>query len=294
MDRGQWSIVYESIKRQARRLPLDTRLVFNDGLIVAMYVWSVAHDRPMCWACDRAHYHALFRPRTLPSVSQFTRRVKSPRVRRILQWVHEDLADAGTPVALQFVDGKPLVVGVASRDPDARRGHVMGGYAKGYKVHPLMSAACRKIKAFALTPLNRHEMPVAAELLACVPPMSEGSMLLADGNYDAADFHTLVESRGGRLLTKPRGFAKHPVTRRQMGAARRAHNDLWESSPELCHNVYKRRVNAEGILSALTSYGGGLGPLPAFVRRLPRVTRWVGAKIILYNARVTLKNTAAA
>lgn len=293
MDRGQWTIVYESIKRHARRLDRDPRMVFNDAQIVAMYLWSVVHDRPMCWACDRSNYNRLFRPRRLPSVSQFTRRVKSARVRRVLQGVHEDLADGNTPVTLQFVDGKPLVVGVASRDPDARRGKVMGGYAKGYKVHPLMTAS-RKIRTFALTPLNRHEMHVAAELIASVPPMTEGSLLLADGNYDAADFHKLVESRGGRLLTRPRGYAKHPVTRRQMGAARREHNDLWENAYELCSRVYALRVNAESILSALTSYGGGLGPLPAFVRRLPRVTRWVGAKIILYNARVTLRSRVAA
>jgi len=293
MDRSQWTITYESIQRMARRLRRDPRLVFNDVLIVAMYMWSVAHDRPMCWACDRRNYSRLFRPRRLPSVSQFTRRVKSTRVRQVLQWVHEDLADVDASVMLQFVDGKPLVVGVASRDPDARRGHVMGGFARGYKLHSLMTAS-RKIRTFSLTPLNLHEMPVASELIAGVPPMTPGSLLLADGNYDAADFHKLVESRGGRLLTRPRGFARHPVTRRQMGAARREHNDLWERAYDLCHDVYKLRVAAEGILSALTSYGGGLGPLPAFVRRLPRVTRWVGAKIILYNARVTIKNAAAA
>lgn len=289
MDRDQWTIVYTSIKRNAKRLKRDAKLTFSDLLIVAMYVWSVANDRPMCWACNRSNYKHFFRPRKLPSVSQFTRRVKSVRTQQLLLWVHEELADTDSPVALQFIDGKPLVVGVASRDPDAKKGKVMGGFARGYKVHPLMTAE-GKIPVFSVTSLNKHEMHVAAHLLPYAPRMSEGSLLMADGNYDAADFHKLVESRGGRLLTRPRGRAKHEVTRRQMGAARRQCNDFWDNSPALMHDAYRHRVRAEGILSALTSYGGGLGPLPAFVRRLPRVTRWVGTKIILYHARLAWRN----
>jgi hypothetical protein len=288
MDRDQWTIVYTSIKRNAKRLQRDAKLTFGDLLIVAMYAWSVANDRPMCWACNRSNYRSFFRPRKLPSVSQFTRRVKCKRTQKILQWVHEDLANTNSPVAIQYIDGKPLVVGVASRDPDARKGKVMGGFAKGYKVHPLMTAE-GKIPVFAVTSLNKHEMHVAAQMLTYAPKMTPGSLLMADGNYDAATFHKLVESRGGRLLTKPRGFAKHEVTRRQMGAARRECNDFWKSSPAFMHDAYRHRIRAEGILSALTSYGGGLGPLPAFVRRLPRVTRWVGTKIILYHARLACR-----
>ena len=140
MDQQQWTIVYDSIKRQARRLRRDAKLTFGDTLILAMFVWAVAHDRPMCWACTRANYNKYFRPRRLPSVSQFTRRMKSHRVQQVLQWVHEELADTNAPVALQFVDGKPMIVGVATRDPDAKRGKIMGGFARGYKVHPLMTA----------------------------------------------------------------------------------------------------------------------------------------------------------
>ena len=35
----------------------------------------------------------------------------------------------------------------------------------------------------------------------------------------------------------------------------------------------------------LGCYGGALAPLPSFVRRLDRVRRWVGTKIILYHVR---------
>ena len=39
----------------------------------------------------------------------------------------------------------------------------------------------------------------------------------------------------------------------------------------------------------LTCTGGGLWNLPAWVRGLDRVRRWVGVKIVLYNARLALR-----
>src|SRR4029078_7979289 len=108
---------------------------FSDALIVAMYLWSVWHDRCLSWACDKRHYGKFFRPRKLPSVSQFTRRVKTPRCQRILQAVHQELAGHVRPTRISYLDGKPLTVGPASKDSQALRGHVMGGFAKGYKLH---------------------------------------------------------------------------------------------------------------------------------------------------------------
>ena len=53
--------------------------------------------------------------------------------------------------------------------------------------------------------------------------------------------------------------------------------------------VHRQRANAEGILGNLCGYGGGLAGLPPFVRRLHRVRRWVGGKIILYHARLRVR-----
>jgi hypothetical protein len=56
------------------------------------------------------------------------------------------------------------------------------------------------------------------------------------------------------------------------------------------HDLHKDVARLGGrLVSSLTCYGGGLGPLPAFVRRLPRVTRRVGVKIILYHTRLILR-----
>jgi hypothetical protein len=57
-----------------------------------MLLWLTWHDRCLSWACDPTHYGALFRPRQLPSISRFSRRVKGERIQRVLQHIHDDLA----------------------------------------------------------------------------------------------------------------------------------------------------------------------------------------------------------
>lgn len=297
MDREQWKIVLEVVKQAARHVakldPPPRRPQFADWLIVAMYLWAVAHDRPQGWACERPHYDSGFRPRgPLPSVSQFNRRVKWERTRLILQEVHQHLAGDLTGTALSYLDGKPLLVGVASKDPDAARGHVLGGFAKGYKLHAWMSED-RRIPLWCLTPLNVHEVPVARLLVQQVQELSERSLTLVDQNYDAHGLHKDLDRRRGRLLVRPKGPAhlaqRHPVTLRQMGSARRELLAVQERCPSLLRMVLRQRTNAEGILGNLCSYGGGLSCLPPWVRRLPRVRRWVGAKIILYHARLRVR-----
>jgi hypothetical protein len=63
----------------------------------------------------------------------------------------------------------------------------------------------------------------------------------------------------------------------------------WDESPGLCRFVRKGRGGIERNFSTRTCAGGGSGPLPAWVRSLARVRRWVGAKVVLYNARLQLR-----
>lgn len=139
--------------------------------------------------------------------------------------------------------------------------------------------------------MNEHEMPIARRMLASLPQGYFGprSLVPADGNYDAHDLHKDVDQLGGRLVTNLRGKAGHPVTLRQMRQARRELLMLDQTARPLVRMIQRHRNEVELTLSNLTSYGGGLGPLPPFVRRLPRVTRWVGAKIILYHTRLQLR-----
>lgn len=298
MDRESWKLVLSSVRRAARRVnkthPRQRKPRFADWLIVAMFLWAVANDRPQCWACNRTHYSSVFRPRKrLPSVSQFNRRVSSPRTQRILSLVHEELAGDLTATALTYLDGKPLIVGVASKDPDAKRGHVMGGFARGYKLHAWMTED-RRLPLWCLTSLNTGEVPVARLMVQHVEQLSQRSLTLADGNYDTYDLHKELDALGGRLLVPlrqdPDTAVRHPVSLRQMGPARRELIHVRHQHPHLVRLVYRQRVNAEGILGNLCSYGGGLTSLPPWARRLHRVRRWVGGKITLYHARLRVRS----
>jgi hypothetical protein len=299
MDRDGWKILKASVDRVCRRLKVKRRkLKFSYRLITLMYFWSVLHDECLSWACDRGHYGDWFRPRKLPSISQFTRRVSEEVFQAILQRVHDDLARAGFSSPVHYLDGKPLTVSAVSKDPDARRGHVTGGFAKGYKLHAVVSEG-RRVLVWSVMPLNVAEQSVALEMTARLPGAPPLALTLADSNYDSAPLHKAQAACDRRLLTplkaqqRVKDGGHHPVTLRQMGPQRREALEVWKGRPELAEYVLKQRNNVEGVFSVM-AVALKMGHLPAHVRRLHRVRRWVGAKIILYNARLSAQEKAAA
>jgi len=169
MDREIWTNVMAAIHRAARAVKYNGRTpLYPHWLIVAMYLWSVFHDHCLSWACDRDHYGALFRPRKLPSISQFTRRIKSPHCQAILQHVHQQLLLCGIASSTGYFDGKPLLVSAVSKDPDAACGKISGGFAKGYKLHAYVNER-RRICVYLVAPLNIAEQTVAMELCDHLP-----------------------------------------------------------------------------------------------------------------------------
>ena len=160
-----------------------------------------------------------------------------------------------------------------------------------------------RLPVWAVTPLNADEKTVARLLCARLPEMPGDALVMADANYDAAHLHKLVAATGARLLCPLRGQGpvgtgagaggdRHPDNVRKMGAARRELVSLWDAKPDLCRHVLHHRNDVERGFAALTCHGGGLAALPAWVRTIGRVTRWVGAKIILYHARLRARHAA--
>lgn len=282
MDRTIWKIILQSIHHAHRQLPRPRRRPrYPDWLIVAMFLWSVWHQRPLSWACQRDHYGNLFRPRKIPSISQFTRRIKSVRCQQILQQVHEELARTQVGSSISYLDGKAMLVSPVSKDKDARRGKVSGGFAKGYKLH-VWATEDNRIPLWGVTPLNTGECPVAEQLCLRMPMLADDSLVMADGNYDSKDLHKMIFRQNGRLLAPPKGMAEHAVTLRQMGAVRREALAVWRRSEPLARALLRRRIAVENIFSRICQ----LSRLPAWVRGLGRVTRWVGGVLIIYNARL--------
>jgi len=284
MSSQEWRTVYRMILRVHRRLPLPKRRpTYNDALIVAMYFWSVAHDRPQCWACDRRNYHRPFLPRRLPSVSRFNRRIRSPRCQAILEQV-QTLARGAPEADIQLLDSRPLPVGPCSKDAQAKAGRVYGGFARGYRLHACMSSDGRFL-AWKVTSLNTSEKPEAQKLMTQTRPRG---LVLADGNFDAGYLYDHAAQFGAQLLATPRrgGGRGH----RKISPNRRMGLYLWASHQPW---IREQRKAIDRFFGQHSSYGGGLAPLPAWVRTLTRVTRWVQAKIILYHVRLATRKQAA-
>lgn len=285
MDSYIWRVVYSTVRSINRSVAREGRQkTYSDVQIVGMYLWSVGHDRPMSWACDRQHYGSLFRPRHLPSISQFCKRIKSVRFQRILEKVYARLARIDDPTYRCFLDARPLPVGPCSKDTEAKAGRVYGGFSRGYKLHELVLDDGRTA-VWSVMPLNVSEGVVAHSLIAAARPRG---LVIADSAYDSGALYEEVARHGGRLLAVPRKGAGRG--HRKQSEERLSSLFLWRR----VGRVMKRaRVHIERVLGNQSCYGGGLGPLPAWVRTLERTRRWVGAKLILHHARLAVKKGVA-
>jgi hypothetical protein len=297
MDREIWTTLKLSVKRICGRLkPKGRKPTFSNQQIALMYFWSVWQGGCLGWACEKVHYGDLFRPRKLPSSSQFRRRVNEEAFQKLLQAIHMDLAGAGFSSPVKYLDGKPLLVGPVSKDPDATNGHITGGFGKGYKLHAMVDEN-RRIVIWSVMPLNVAEQSVAIEL-AMQLPLTPNALVLADSNYDSSPLHKALAPTDHRLLSPLKGQKRvkdgvhHPVTLRQMGAERREAVEVWKNHSHLAEFVLKARNNIESVFSVISMALNGGSP-PPWVRRLSRVRRWAGAIIILYNVRLKVQEQLA-
>lgn len=285
MDSHIWRVVYKVIRQADRGIPrCGRRPQYSDALIVAIYLWSVAHDRPLCWACERSNYASCFRPRRLPSVSQFCRRIKSDRCQAILQRVHDILSQCESTTSVSFMDGRALTVGPHTKDREATRGWARGQFGRGYRLHAWASEDGR-IPLWSVTSLNVSEKTVAKVL---VNHGIVGRFVLADAGYDSSAVYDAFMNRGVCLLTKMQQKNAGKGHRRQ-SPARLAAAHAWRG---IAGYVHEERDQIERYFGQHAVTGGGLGPLPGWVRTLERVRRWVGAKLILYHARLSLRRAA--
>lgn len=285
MDSHRFRILCKVLGHVNRVVPTSGRKkTFSDVLIVKMYLWSVAHDRPLHWASDRRNYDSSFRPAKLPSNSQFCKRLKSPRVQALLTALSDRLARTDSPTFQLFLDARPFVVGSCTKDNEARAGRVSGGFGKGYKLHALVTADGRTL-VWCVMPLNVAESTVALEL---INQARHKGIILADANYDRNPLFEAAAAHGGQLLTpKRRGKA---YGHRQQSEARLTAHFVYRRARKI---LWRRRVRVESVFGNQSSYGGGLGPLPSWVRTLERVRRWIGAKLILHHARLAVNSQVA-
>lgn len=286
MERELWPSLYRLVREVAKDFH-QKNVSYQPWVLVAVLLWAALHDRTIEWACQPRHWSTTtLKPARLPSPSTLSRRLYSVGVGLFLRALEQRLRDRGEPQLVALLDGKPLPVSRVSKDPDAKVGRGAGGMAKGYKLHTIWAGRPMP-EAWDVTPLNVHETKVASQLLG---QLEHGGYLLADGNYDSGPLADAAQRRGYQLVTPLPDNAGQG--HRPQSAARLRNRDLLAG--DFGKELYQQREAIERAFGNACSFAGGLGPLPAWVRRLHRVRTWVWAKLLINGIRISLKQRLAA
>jgi hypothetical protein len=181
---------------------------------------------------------------------------------------------------LQIIDAKALSVSKVSKDPDAGYGRGAGTFQVGYKFYAVWSTGPMPL-AWGLAPMNVSEKTMAGRL---IPTLPGGGYLLGDPAYDANPLYDLAAEAGFQLVVKKRkGRGDRGLGHRRQSPARLRSIELMKT--DFGRELYNQRNQIECRFGTLTATGGGLAPLPAWVRHFNRVRNWVQAKIIAAGVR---------
>jgi hypothetical protein len=281
MERELWPVLYHNVREVARTF--HQKYVQIPGwILVLTMLWAALHDRPVQWACRGENWMTTrLRPPRWPSPRTMSRRVDGVALGLLWRAIEQRLRELSDthPALIAFLDGKPLTIGGNSSDADARYGRAAGTMAKGYKLHTIWSSRVMP-ETWELTPMNTSEKTVAHRL---IPQLAGGGYLLADGNYDSNKLFDDASKQGYQLLT--------PLPKGKAGSGHHYQSPYRLRSIALMKGVfgpqlYAMRTTIERLYGNATSFGGGLAPLPAWVRGIDRVRTWVWAKLLINAARI--------
>jgi hypothetical protein len=278
VERELWPILYTAL-RQVSCADHQDGVQYQPWVIVAVLLWAAIHDRPRSWACHPDHWDTTRqRPDALPSPSTISRRAKTAEVADLLERLGAYLRGNGPPAWVVAIDGKPLPVGKCSKDPDA----LPNQHGKGYKLHAIWGDRCMP-EAWTVTAANEYEGAAAERLLGSI--RGKG-FVVADGSYEANRVYDAAAASCYQLLAHPgpevTGGAHGYQSEHRLLALHWFGNGLgWD--------LYRYRSSIERRFGNLGSFGGGLGPLPNWARRLGRVTLWVHCKLLINAARIIRK-----
>lgn len=147
--------------------------------------------------------------------------------------------------------------------------------------------------AFAITSLDVCEKQMARRMIKRVKGCG---YLLADGHYDASWLYDLCRHHN-HVLVSPRPKPGTGIGHHYQSPQRLRSIQLLEPPTGINRfgaSLYRNRTLIERQFSQMTCFGGGLSPLPSWVRRIWRVRNWVWAKLLINAARVRTQRTYAA
>lgn len=278
MEREVWTWIVTFVGRITTP-PLSRRFTFSEADILQTYLWAVLHDRPICWACRSENWSADLRPTRLPTSATMSRRLRRARFATLLEVAHRRLRQGGRRGILNLVDGKPLPISNHTCDPDAGYGRGAGGMAKGYKLH-VIAGPNLDFRAWRVRPMNASETRTAAEM---VRQTRLDGYLLGDRLFDDNPLHEVCRQRGLQLLAERRygrrpGIGHHRHSPARMKCLEMLEHSLTGFGPTLL----AERRHIERLFGTFVSAPYGLHALQPWVRRLPRVERYVSVKILIF------------
>jgi hypothetical protein len=313
MEGQLWRRLYSVVSALGKWHPYKGKQ-FSDTWIVVVYLWAVLHDRPTVWACDEKNWPTEMRWHLLPSQSTMSRRLRTVGVLSLAARCEARLRDLFPRGPSEWLDAKPLPVGGSSKDRDARAGRCVRGKARGYKLHAAVNARGGAFDAWTLASMADNEKLIAREVVPAAVRANQAAgvavlYFAADNQYDgneAYDFMAAAAEWAPQLVARARKGAKGakrskgPGHRRQSprrlrGAALAQAYDSplnplgrrdGQAPPrtfgeQLLHD----RGGIERRLGLLGNFGGGLAPLPNWVRTPHRTALWVQAKILILMMR---------
>ena len=281
MERELWNIITSHLTRLST-CTRRGRFQHPTARIVRVYLWSVLHDRPVYWACDKRNWVGVKPPRDMPDQSTMSRRLARPETQRMLKTLLDLIEPPQRGELVLRIDGKALPVAKHSCDPRATIGRGSGGLQRGYRLHAIYGQTNRPA-AHCVTPMNVDERTVAAHLLE-ETPLNQG-YLLGDANYETNPLYD-QSAAVGRMLVTPRRFAKAKSLgqSRKHSVHRVAMIERMKAPSSFIRDLLKTRRLVETRFANLCNFGGGLTHLPPWVRNR-RVIPYVTAKIIIRLAR---------
>jgi hypothetical protein len=310
MERELWAELSKAICDVDATWRDSPRFTHRTALVVRVHLWAALHDRPVSWACDPESWDARTRPPALPDQSTLSRRArrKGPAgFEAFLDALAARLSGGGggaRPAPSRLVkrfDGKALAVASHSTDRDAAWGRGVGGLANGYKLHALWAADDPFPLDWAVTPLDVDETRMAARFLTRLD--EGGGYVLGDTRHDSSWLYRLAAGAGHQLVA-PRRRGPGGADPGGLGHRKRCRSPARVRGIEMLEPpaginpfgraLHNQRRQIERDFGNLVSFGGGLSGLPAWVRRIPRVRRWVYAKLLINAARIKRLRRAGA
>jgi hypothetical protein len=146
-------------------------------------------------------------------------------------------------------------------------------------------------EVWTVVPLNVNEAREAPGLLARAGAAATG-YVLGDNQYDSSPLYDAAAAAGMRLLAERKDPKAGISPGHYQGPERLRAID--QMHRPFGRELYGLRTRIERAFGHATSFGGGLSPLPAWVRRIHRVVRWTGAKLIINGVRIAVKQRLTA